>query len=101
MTGVREALADALTRGYVRAAPGRLDHMAWDAAAGALDAAGRDAASGQRLVAWHPCAGGSPADVESFSGLDEVDVAVLDGGGCLVTADATGGEWSLTITRSS
>ena len=101
VTGVREALADALTHGYVRAAPGRLDHMAWDAAAEVLDAAGRDAASGQRLLAWHPCAGGSPAEVESFSGLAEVDVAVLDGGGCLVTADATGGEWSLTITRSS
>ena len=98
VTGMREALADVLTRGYVRAAPGRLERASWDPVTGVLDAAGSDAASSQRLVAWHPCADGVPAAVDSWSGFDEVDVSALDGGGCLVTADATGGDWSLTIT---
>jgi endoglycosylceramidase len=97
VAGMRQPLVAALTRGYVRAAPGRLDEMAWDPAAGTLTASGSAADAGQRLVAWVPCTEGRPPAVDASPGLGGAAVVATDAGGCSVTAEAAGGEWSLTV----
>ena len=54
VTGPRQALVDQLTRGWVRAAPGRLAATAWDPTTGLLTASGGGARKGTRLVAFWP-----------------------------------------------
>ena len=90
--GVRAALAASLTRGYVRAAPGRLVSTAWDPASRALRAAGAGARRrGGDLVAFWPRAGG-PAPRIHGRGLRSVRVR-----GDLVLARPRGGAWSLVV----
>jgi len=100
VTGMRTELVADLTRGYVRAAPGRLAATAYDPATGALVASGataRPARSG-RLVAFHP--GPNADDVRvTVLGLGEPDVEELHGGGLLITAAPTGGDWKLRVER--
>jgi endoglycosylceramidase len=99
--GMRQPLAAVLTRGYVRAAPGRLDELAWDPAAGTLTASGSAADAGQGLLAWVPCTEGRLPSVDASPGLDDAEVAAAEAGGCVVTAEATGGEWSVTVAPSA
>jgi endoglycosylceramidase len=94
--GLRAALVADLTRGRVRAAPGRLDTTAWSAA-GVLRAAGRrDRRGGGALVAWHPA---RRVRVE-VAGLAP-RVVPWRGGSLIVGAPRAGAgrRWSLTVRR--
>ena len=100
VTGVRQDLVDQLTRGYVRAAPGRLETTTWNATAGALTASGVDAPAGAELLVFYPIIG--TADVVlSPSGLDDVRLVRSAAGDNYVAARAVGGAWTLTIGRAS
>lgn len=90
--GPRTSLVAALTRGYVRAAPGRLARTAWDPAARVLRAAGGGARPGAGdLVAFWPRARGAAPRVRA-RGLRSVRVR-----GDLVLARPRGGAWSLVV----
>jgi endoglycosylceramidase len=91
--GRRQPLVDQLTRGYVRAAPGRLLHTSWDPAAESLEAAGAGADRGVELVAFTPTARSQLRT--STSGLRHLRLREAPGGGTYVLARATGGSWSL------
>ena len=94
-TGTRSALVGELTRGYVRAAPGRLERTAWDPTEQVLAAKGTKAEAGTTLVAFVPGEGEEPT--VTADGLR--DTAVLPGphGGHLVMATSSAAEWSLRV----
>lgn len=97
--GVRRELVTDLTRGYVRAAPGRLDDTSYDATSGALIASS-DAGRGPsgELVAFHP--GPTRRDVAvSVEGLRRPRIVELDGGGVLIRAEPRGGPWAIRVVR--
>jgi len=95
VTGPRQPLVDQLTRGWVRAAPGRLGAMRWDPAAGVLTAGGRGAAKNAELVAYWP------ARLHGTPRLEGVGLRRLRTrpawGGLSVLARATGGDWTLRV----
>jgi hypothetical protein len=80
-----------LTRGYVRAAPGRLTSVGWDARQRVLNAGGAGAREGVVLEAFYPGRGSVRA-----SGLRRVRSSGAPGGR-LVTAVARGGDWHLHV----
>ena len=90
--GIGRGLTRTLTRGYVRAAPGRLGHARWNTAARDLTATGTGARGGVRLEAFYPGDGRVAA-----GGLRRVAATPIPGGGQLVTAVARGGGWRLRI----
>ena len=90
---IGRALRTTVTRGYVRAAPGRLAAMRWDAAGRTLEASGRAARAGAALEAFYPGATGGL----SAGGLRRVR-SVAAPGGRLVTALAAGGAWTLSVS---
>jgi endoglycosylceramidase len=102
VTGVRQALVDQLTRGWIRAAPGRLDALDYDPDSGRLTASGSNAPAGAQLLAFYPTSlKGSPT-VES-QGLDQMQHLSAPGGNIYVNARASGGNWTLelrTVTRT-
>ena len=91
--GVGSDLRRALTRGYVRAAPGRLSSVRWNADARELNAVGARAREGVVLEAFYP----GRASV-SAGGLRRVTASSVPGGGQLVIAIARGGAWRLRVT---
>ncbi|MCI3949978.1 MAG: hypothetical protein K0R11_1912 [Acidimicrobiales bacterium] len=95
VSGVRQALVDQLSRGYVRAAPGRLVRTSWAPAARRLRAAGAAADRGVELVAFSPV----PRDElrARATGLRHLRLRRAPGGGTFVTARAGGGHWSLRV----
>jgi endoglycosylceramidase len=95
VTGVRQALVDQLSRGYVRAAPGRLVRTSWAPAARRLRATGAGADRGTELVAFSPV----PRDElrARGTGLRHVRLRRAPGGGTFVTARAAGGRWTLRV----
>lgn len=96
VAGARWPLLDQLTRGWVRAAPGRLTAMRWEPATGVLVASGRDARRRQRLVAYWPARlHGVPA-VARARGLRRLRTRPA-WGGAFVTAAADGGGWELRL----
>ncbi len=100
VTGMRQDLVGQLTRGYVRAAPGRLAATTWNPVTGALSASGDTAPAGAELLAFYPVVGAGNV-VVSVSGLADVRMVTSPAGDHYVVADAVGGVWSLTITRGS
>jgi endoglycosylceramidase len=84
VTGTRDGLVAQLRRGYVRAAPGRLESTAWND--GTLKARGDAGDTKSELVAFYP----GDAKVDT-NGLRDVHRA-----GDLIVATPAGGEWSLT-----
>ena len=98
ITGVRQDLVDALTRGYVRAAPGRLETTTWNPT-GALTASGVAAPAGAELLVFYPIVGSANV-VLNPSGLDDVRVVRSAAGDFYVAARAVGGAWTLTIGRA-
>jgi endoglycosylceramidase len=90
--GIGADLARALTRGYVRAAPGRLSSARWDVQGRALDAAGVRAPEGVVLEAFYPGRGSVSA-----VGLRRVRASRVPGGE-LITGAARGGEWRIRVT---
>jgi endoglycosylceramidase len=98
VTGVRQDLIDQLTRGYVRAAPGRLVTTTYDPATGALTASGVEAPAGAELLVFYPSVGSANV-VLGPSGLDDARLVRSAAGDLYVAARAVGGAWTLTITR--
>jgi endoglycosylceramidase len=99
VTGPRQDLVDQLTRGFVRAAPGRLGTTAWDPAAGRLTANGADAPQRTQLVAYWPARlQGAPRILGT--GLRHIRTRPA-WGGVYVVATATGGAWSLIVEPES
>lgn len=94
--GVRQDLVDDLSRGYVRAAPGRLEATRYEPASGQLDAYGFEATAGNTLLAFVPY----PAADVSGAGLDELSVVQGPGNTSYITATASGGDWSLSVSRA-
>lgn len=96
VTRVRDALVLQLARGWVRAAPGRLEGSSYDHAKGTLVAWGKGAKRGTELVAFWPRSkhGGMRAAVR---GLSKPKVSRAPGGGVILTARARGGNWSLAL----
>jgi endoglycosylceramidase len=93
--GLRRALVADLTRGRVRAAPGRLRTTSWSPRR-VLRAAGRRARAGRGpLVAWHPARHVRVAS----NGLAPARVTPWRGGSLVVTAPraGAGGRWSLVV----
>ncbi len=88
------ALRATVSRGYIRAAPGRLAAMRWDAAQGTLEASGRAARARTVLEAFYP----RSRAVVSGSGLKRA-LAERVPGGTRITARAKGGKWSLSVAR--
>jgi endoglycosylceramidase len=99
VTGRRAATIAALTRGYVRAAPGRLDATHWDPADRTLTASGTAGAAPKAdLTAFVP---GPRADVTATRGLRAVRVIPTSGAGRLLVARPTGGAWSLVVSSGA
>lgn len=96
VTGLRTDLLHVLARAYVRAAPGRLAAMRYDAATGAFAVEGTGASPGAELVVFYPAAGRTVAEPVT-SGLSEVRRRPAPGDNVYLTARAVGAEWSLTI----
>ena len=97
IVGVRDDLVDELTRGYVRAAPGRLVATTYDPTTSALIASGEAEDRGAApLLAFHP---GPRADdvTVTVEGLGNPDVDELKGGGVLVRARPEGGPWEIRV----
>lgn len=94
--GMRPALARALRRGYVRAAPGPLGATAWDPVARRLEASGDAAASGAALVAFWPSDGGPPPQAD-LQGLGALRFVPARGGHHFAVATAGGGAWRLVL----
>lgn len=96
VTGVRDALVLQLARGWVRAAPGRLDGMTYDHAKGTLVAWGRAAKADGELVAFWPRSkhGGVRAVAR---GLAKPKIHRAPGGGVVLAAKPKGGEWSIAV----
>jgi endoglycosylceramidase len=92
--GVRQALVDQLTRGWVRAAPGRIDELRWDHASNRLDARGSAAGAGVELLAFHPQTSAGSLEIET-TGLEDVRLVTAPGDHVYVSARSTGGAWSL------
>lgn len=95
VTGVRQPLVDQLTRGWVRAAPGRLVATTWDPDAATLVAAGAGARRKQQLVAYWPARlHGAPRI--TATGLRRVRTRPA-WGGTFILAGASGGDWTLRV----
>ena len=94
ITGEHRALVADLRRAYVRAAPGRLDAMAYAPAARVLTAAGsgagRHAAGLEAFFPWR-------RPRVSGRGLGRVTLTAVPGGGTLVRARATRADWSVRV----
>lgn len=99
VTGVRQPLVDQLTRGWVRAAPGRLASMAWDPASGVLVASGTGARRKQQLVIYWPARLHGTPEV-TVTGLRQVRMRPA-WGGTFILAGATGGAWSVRATSAA
>jgi len=96
VAGLRDALVLQLARGWVRAAPGRLDGMTYDHAKGTLVAWGRAAKADAELVAFWPRSkhGGVRAVAR---GLSKPKLHRAPGGSVIVSARPRGGEWSIAV----
>ncbi len=93
---VRRDLVDELTRGYVRAAPGRLATTTYDPVTGVLAASGEATDDSSPLVAFLP--GRRARDIEVVvTGLGKPAIEVVEGGGLLVRAESQGGPWELRV----
>jgi endoglycosylceramidase len=84
-----------LGRSYPRAAPGHLTGLTSDVATGKLTTAGSGATQGSPLVVWLPTIHGATPK-PSVTGLTDTELHTVDGGSIL-TAKATGGDWSLAV----
>ncbi|MGQ0803075.1 MAG: glycoside hydrolase family 5 protein [Actinomycetota bacterium] len=96
IVGVRADLVTDLTRGYVRAAPGRLTATTFDPATGTLIAAGEAGSGRAPLVAFHPGPRTKDAEV-TVDGLAEPKIEELEGGGLVIRAKPKGGAWELRV----
>jgi endoglycosylceramidase len=97
VNGVRRALVDQLTRGYVRAAPAGTRETEWDATTRTLRSSGNTAGTATRLLAFVPIT----HPKVTLSGVDAVHVHPAPGGGTYITARAHGGSWFMSVRPAS
>jgi endoglycosylceramidase len=97
ITGPRTALTEVLQKMAIRFAPGALSSVDWSPDDSALEAAGDDAPTGNRLEAFVPTDDASSVQID-LAGLDALEPTPWFGG-TLFHARATGGPWSIRITR--
>jgi endoglycosylceramidase len=95
IVGPRNDLIADLTRAYPRAAPGVLTDTGYDPATRHLTAAGTDAPRHRTLVVFHPTA--PDPDAITVTGLRHVRVRPGRGGTAYVTAQTTGGAWTIDV----
>lgn len=95
--GMREDLVRQLRRGYVRAAPGRLDQSTWDPTTRSLVASGHAAARGTVLVIAWPIEGRRPPRVASAEGLLAVHTERISSRDRVVLGVARGGDWAIAL----
>lgn len=96
VTGPRQPLVDQLTRGWVRAAPGRLHATQWEPGAGVLTASGTGAARKAQVVAYWPARLHGVPRIEG-TGLRRLRTRPA-WGGLYVLGTASGGDWTLRVT---
>jgi endoglycosylceramidase len=97
VTGVRDDLVGQLARPYVRAAPGRLTEMHYNAQTGRMQARGTDAALGTELLAFYPSSRRDRFGILA-SGLASVHLVPTASGDTLFVAQARGSDgWSLSL----
>jgi endoglycosylceramidase len=97
VVGLREPLAAALRRPLLRAAPGPIDAVRWDAEAGRFEARGEGAARGTSFAVFVPSASGRPPRVLDRRGLLGVHPVRAPGGHHFVVGWARGGDWQLAL----
>jgi endoglycosylceramidase len=87
-----------LGRSYPRAAPGAITALTSDPATGRLTTSGSAAIKGAELVVWLPTVDGSAKLTPTTTdGLGDVMLRKV-AGGRILTATATGGNWTLVIS---
>jgi endoglycosylceramidase len=94
VSGRREDLIDQLTRAYVRAAPGRISELNYDAETGAFQVSGIGAPLGAELVVYYPSAKHA-LHLAAAEGLSIPITYPAPAGNVYVVAQATGAEWSI------
>jgi endoglycosylceramidase len=100
LDGMRPHLVRALSRAYVRAAPGRLESISYDDRTGAFRATGvAPRGSAAELVVFYPKAKHGGIMRVAGRGLRGPVTMRAPSGGRLITYRARGGAWSVSITR--
>ncbi len=97
--GFRDDFAEVLRRPLLQAAPGPIGSVWWERTGGRFEAQGSDAVAGQELVLFLP----KSVDESDFElvGLSELEaVAMTEGPGHLWSAQASGGEWLISVVIS-
>ena len=97
ITGLREALIQAVRRPVVRGAPGRLDTVEWDHADETLVVRGSDAPGKASLLIFHPADAGERLEMVS-DGLAGVHWMPAPHGGRFLAGWARGGSWELSVS---
>jgi hypothetical protein len=100
ITGVRQDLVDALTRGYVRAAPGRLETTTWNPT-GALTASGVDAPAVFTPSYRFRPSPAKPVGVIGATGPEDLCLAVTPAGDHYITRPLSAARATLTVHRAS
>ncbi|HSQ00903.1 MAG TPA: cellulase family glycosylhydrolase [Candidatus Dormibacteraeota bacterium] len=100
IAGLRQDLVAQLTRGYVRAAPGRLVATTYDPDTGVLTASGVDAPAGAELLAFFPSADEIDGVIGQV-GLTDVRLLREAADRPYITARAVGGPWRITAIPPS
>jgi endoglycosylceramidase len=94
--GMREPLTEVMRRPLVRAAPGRLTDVLWDAAARGFVVRGEGAEPWESFIVFYPARPGDRPKPAS-EGLFGVHPRPAAGGGRFFAGYARGGAWELTI----
>jgi len=95
--GERANLIDQMTRPLVRAAPGRLDTLAYEPDSGVFSASG-DGASAGELVIFYPVVKHGQPTVLNSSGLGEVEEREAPGDNLYLVAQVNGSSWSIELS---
>lgn len=97
VVGPRRALVSVLRRPLLRAAPGPIGEVLWDAEVGRFEARGDAAQRGQSFVVFVPSGSGRPPRVVGRRGLLGVHPVRGPGRHHYVVGWARGGDWVLVI----
>ena len=95
--GPRTEYADVMRKMTVRFSPGPLTEVDWTPDDTELSASGEEVAAGNRLEVFVPTDDPASVQIEA-AGLGSVE-SVAWFGGTLFYANATGGPWSIRMTR--
>lgn len=86
-----------LGRAFPRAAPGHITELVSQPGSGRVQVSGAAAQKGSELVVWLPSVDSTPDPQPSRTdGLEYVKLHTVEGGR-LLTANSTGGDWSLAV----